>query len=95
MVHFRGTEVEGIDANVAAPVEPGAGEGEVDPRYLRPAEVEYLLADPSKARRILAWEPSVTFEELVRLMVEADTNALERRLKGGVSALSPVHAKIK
>ncbi len=44
----------------------------VDPRYLRPTEVEYLLADASKARVELGWEPKITFKELVRIMVDAD-----------------------
>jgi len=43
-----------------------------DPRYLRPAEVDLLIGDPSKAKAKLGWEPSVTFEELVKLMVNAD-----------------------
>ncbi|MEO1209180.1 MAG: GDP-mannose 4,6-dehydratase [Cyanobacteria bacterium J06638_20] len=47
-----------------------------DERYLRPAEVDLLIGDSSKAREKLGWEPSVTFEELVRLMVEADLKAL-------------------
>ena len=45
---------------------------EIDPRYFRPAEVDYLLGDPSKANERLGWEPRVTFEELVRMMVEHD-----------------------
>lgn len=45
---------------------------EVDPRYFRPTEVEILLGDPSKARKILGWEPKVTFKELVKLMVARD-----------------------
>jgi capsular polysaccharide biosynthesis protein len=49
---------------------------EFDERYLRPAEVELLIGDPSKARQQLGWEPSVTFEQLVALMVEADLQAL-------------------
>ena len=49
---------------------------EFDPRYLRPAEVDLLIGDPSKAKQKLGWEPSVTFEELVALMVEADLRAL-------------------
>lgn len=49
---------------------------EFDERYLRPAEVELLIGDPSKARQKLGWEPSVTFEQLVALMVEADLKAL-------------------
>ncbi|MEO1145419.1 MAG: GDP-mannose 4,6-dehydratase [Cyanobacteria bacterium J06638_22] len=47
-----------------------------DERYLRPAEVDLLIGDSSKAREKLGWEPSVTFEELVHLMVEADLKAL-------------------
>jgi GDPmannose 4,6-dehydratase len=43
-----------------------------DPRFFRPAEVDLLVADPSKARQSLGWQPRVTFEELVRLMVDAD-----------------------
>jgi GDPmannose 4,6-dehydratase len=49
---------------------------EFDPRYLRPAEVELLIGDSTKARKHLAWEPSVTFPELVHLMVDADLQAL-------------------
>jgi len=52
---------------------------EIDPRYYRPAEVDYLLADCSKARLVLGWEPSVTFGELVRIMVEADLNSPQIR----------------
>lgn len=43
-----------------------------DPAFLRPAEVEELCADASKAKRLLDWEPVVSFEELVRMMVDAD-----------------------
>ena len=45
---------------------------ETDPRYLRPAEVDLLLGDASKARRELGWEPKVSFKELVRIMVDHD-----------------------
>ena len=44
----------------------------LDPRFLRPAEVDLLVADPGKARDRLGWVPKVTFEQLVRMMVEAD-----------------------
>lgn len=44
----------------------------VDPKYYRPAEVDILLGDATKAREKLGWEPEVTFEELVRMMVDAD-----------------------
>ncbi|HEV8266099.1 MAG TPA: GDP-mannose 4,6-dehydratase [Gemmatimonadales bacterium] len=47
-----------------------------DPRLVRPAEVDILLADASKARRDLGWAPTVTFEELVRMMVDADLERL-------------------
>ena len=45
---------------------------EVDPRYYRPTEVELLISDPSKAREKLGWEPKVSFEELVKMMMESD-----------------------
>ena len=60
---------------------------EVDARYFRPAEVDYLRADASKARRVLGWEPTVTFDELVRIMVEADMKSVETRLKGGTESV--------
>jgi GDPmannose 4,6-dehydratase len=44
----------------------------VDPKYFRPAEVDLLLGDASKAKRVLGWTPRVSFKELVRLMVDAD-----------------------
>jgi GDPmannose 4,6-dehydratase len=47
-----------------------------DPRYLRPAEVDLLIGDPSKAKEKLNWQPSVTFEGLVKLMVDADLAAI-------------------
>jgi GDPmannose 4,6-dehydratase len=50
----------------------------VDPRYFRPTEVETLLGDASKAQRELGWVPRITFDELVREMVESDLNAAER-----------------
>jgi GDPmannose 4,6-dehydratase len=43
-----------------------------DPRFIRPAEVDLLVADPNKAKKSLGWEPRVSFEELVRMMVDAD-----------------------
>ena len=45
---------------------------EIDPRYFRPTEVELLLADSSKARKELGWNPRITFKELVRIMVDSD-----------------------
>ncbi|MEL7035564.1 MAG: GDP-mannose 4,6-dehydratase [Cyanobacteria bacterium J06592_8] len=52
-----------------------------DERYLRPAEVDLLIGDPSKTKEKMGWEPSVTFEELVKLMVDADIKALETSKK--------------
>ena len=52
---------------------------EFDPRYLRPAEVDLLIGDPSKAKEKLGWQPSVTFTELVHLMVDTDLYALGLR----------------
>jgi GDPmannose 4,6-dehydratase len=69
---------------------------EHDVRYERPAEVDLLLGDPSKAKRELGWAPKVSFDELVKMMVEADLELAreelavsehrsERRLNGGKS----------
>ncbi len=52
----------------------------VDPRFVRPAEVDRLIGDASKAHRVLKWKPEVTFEQLVALMVEADLDRLSSRL---------------
>jgi len=48
-----------------------------DPRYYRPAEVDLLVGDPAKAGKILGWEPSVSFRELVHMMVDADLKSLQ------------------
>ena len=64
---------------------------EIDPRYFRPAEVDFLLADPSKARRVLGWEPKVTFHELVGIMVDADLHDVQTRLRGGAEAVRMVN----
>lgn len=59
---------------------------EFDERYLRPAEVDLLIGDPTKAKEKLGWEPSITFKELVYLMVEADLRALGLEAPNGESA---------
>jgi GDPmannose 4,6-dehydratase len=51
---------------------------EIDPRYFRPAEVDLLLGDSSKARRALSWQPRVTFKDLARMMTEADWELAKR-----------------
>jgi GDPmannose 4,6-dehydratase len=48
-----------------------------DPRFMRPAEVDLLVGDPAKARRELGWEPTVSFRQLVQLMVDADLQLLK------------------
>lgn len=50
----------------------------IDPRYYRPSEVDLLLGDPGKAKRMLNWEPKVTFEDLARIMVDADLKLARR-----------------
>ena len=49
---------------------------EIDPRYFRPTEVDYLLADPSKAKRQLDWSPKITYKQLARIMVDADMQSV-------------------
>ena len=51
---------------------------EMDPRYVRPTEVDLLLGDYSKAEKELKWKPKVAFKDLVRIMVEADLELAKR-----------------
>jgi GDPmannose 4,6-dehydratase len=60
---------------------------EVDPRYFRPSEVDLLVGDAAKARAKLGWQPRTSFQELVRLMVDADREGLRRRMQGGMEAV--------
>ncbi|GAB4249771.1 MAG: GDP-mannose 4,6-dehydratase [Candidatus Methylacidiphilales bacterium] len=55
---------------------------EIDPRYFRPAEVDLLIGDASKARNKLGWVPKTTFEDLAKLMVDADIQLLEDEMSG-------------
>ncbi len=50
----------------------------VDPRYYRPAEVDHLIGDATKARKMLGWKPRTTFKELIRLMVDADIELVNK-----------------
>ncbi len=59
---------------------------EIDPRYYRPAEVELLIGDASKAKRQLGWEPKTKFADLARLMVDADIQLLSDQLSGKVKS---------
>ena len=77
-------EIAGFDLEWSGEAEQAVGRDcatgkvivEVDPKFYRPAEVELLVGDPSKARRQLGWEPEVKFDELVELMMRADLEAL-------------------
>ena len=51
---------------------------EIDPKYFRPAEVDLLLGDAGKAKRIMGWEPKTDFDGLVNMMVDADLALAER-----------------
>jgi GDPmannose 4,6-dehydratase len=55
----------------------------IDPSFLRPAEVEHLIGDASKAKTKLGWEPEVSFEQLIQMMVDADLALLEDRIARG------------
>jgi GDPmannose 4,6-dehydratase len=61
---------------------------EIDPRYYRPAEVDLLIGDASKAEEKLGWKPKVTFKELVKIMVDADIEDLRREQSGEVKKRS-------
>ena len=74
---FAGLSDSSSLSTASCPLPVGATVVAIDPRYFRPTEVELLLADATKAREKLGWEPKVTFKELVRIMVAADLRALE------------------
>lgn len=71
-----------VVVDVSNPAVTGMKTGDVivrvDPRYYRPTEVETLLGDPSKAKRVLGWEPKITFEKLVEEMVTEDLRLAQR-----------------
>ncbi len=70
--------VRKVGGELRAKCKPGDVIVRVDPRYFRPTEVETLLGDPSKAKAKLGWEPTTSFEELVREMVESDYTSAKR-----------------
>ena len=76
----QGVDEKGIVASAAADsaVKPGQQIIAVDPRYFRPAEVETLLGDPTKAREKLGWTPKTSFEDLVKEMMAADLDNAKR-----------------
>ena len=61
----------------------------IDPAFLRPAEVDHLIGDAAKAKRILGWEPSVSFERLVSMMVDADIAALSGSPNAAATTWTP------
>ncbi len=61
----------------------------VDPAFLRPAEVDHLIGDASKAKRVLGWEPSVSFERLVAMMVDSDIATLSGSPKAAAATWTP------
>ena len=66
----------------------------IDPRYFRPNEVDFLLADPSKAIKEIGWTPRVSFKELVRIMVDADMELVDLESPGeGKSLLEKHHGR--
>jgi GDPmannose 4,6-dehydratase len=64
--------VKSVESNLTDHVKPGDIVVEIDPRYFRPTEVEFLQADITKAKQKLGWEPVVKFEHLVKIMVDYD-----------------------
>ncbi|MGH7709938.1 MAG: GDP-mannose 4,6-dehydratase, partial [Gemmatimonadaceae bacterium] len=60
----------------------------IDPRHYRPAEVDLLVGDASKARKVLGWTPRVSFRELVRMMVESDLEAARAEAREALGARS-------
>ncbi|MCC6832751.1 MAG: GDP-mannose 4,6-dehydratase, partial [Thermoleophilia bacterium] len=58
----------------------------LDPAFVRPAEVDLLVGDPAKAKAALGWEPQVSFEDLVRMMVEADLGRLSPGTRSAAGA---------
>lgn len=80
-LEWRGKDVkeEGVDKKTGNVII------KIDPRYFRPAEVDLLIGDPAKAKKIMGWEPKVKFKELVEIMVDADLQT-ESAKKGSVSA---------
>ena len=70
--------VEALTGNITTPLKPGDVIVRVDPRYFRPAEVETLLGDPTKAREMLGWEPEISAREMCAEMVAADLETARR-----------------
>ncbi|HDZ1732324.1 TPA: GDP-mannose 4,6-dehydratase, partial [Klebsiella pneumoniae] len=78
----EGVDEKGIVASVNNEISPAVNVGDVivavDPRYFRPAEVETLLGDPTKAKDKLGWVPETTLQEMVTEMVASDLEAAKK-----------------
>jgi GDPmannose 4,6-dehydratase len=72
-IKWQGSEVDEVGIDTTS----GEVIVRIDPKYFRPTEVELLLGDPSKAKCVLAWKPSVTFEQLVEIMTKADYDSIK------------------
>jgi GDPmannose 4,6-dehydratase len=59
----------------------------LDPKFLRPAEVDHLIGDASKARTVLGWQPDVTFQQLVTMMVDADVRRVSLAASAATSSV--------
>ena len=70
--------VAAIDGDMASNLKVGQEIVRIDPRYFRPAEVETLLGDPSKAKEMLGWEPQISVQEMCQEMVEEDYKTAQR-----------------
>ena len=91
-LEFRGTGVDEVAIDAATGKEVLA----IDPRYFRPTEVELLLGDSSKARRVLGWTPRVSFNELVEMMVDADLATVQSGVPFTIeSSYAALHALVK
>ena len=92
------TKVAGQPRESVAAVDAATGKEvlAIDPRYYRPTEVDLLLGDPSKARRVLGWTPRVSFNELVEMMVDADLATVQSGVPFTIeSSYAALHAVVK
>ncbi len=84
----KGTAEKGIVRSLSSSLpssstlKPGSVLIEIDPRYFRPTEVDFLLADASHAKKKLGWVPKITFKELVKIMVDADLEIINHACPG-------------
>ncbi len=83
-LEFSGTGIDeiatvvSVDSAICPKIKTGDVILRIDPRYFRPAEVETLLGDPSKAKQVLGWEPEITAQEMCAEMVHEDLKAARR-----------------